>query len=493
MYCIVVMLYPSFHNEFLHSQLHVQPPLHSSACSAPFFVQRMVKYTSLTGHRGCVNTIHFTEDGAHAITGSDDTCIMFFDVNTGTRTASLETSHSNNIFYAQDVPRTNSSQLLTCAADGRVVHMNIEEHSSSTLHRHSGRAHRLALVPDEPDLFYSCGEDGKCYFYDLRTRTPTLFTTLNNTASYNVPIYMLGINPSRVHEIAIAGGLPRARTYDSRMGGNMWCGEYYPSHLAECGETITAIKYDHTGEKLVLSYNDEDIYTMDATSHNKMIESEINGPVDDYLRCFKGHRNSQTVKQVTYYGHNSEYVVSGSDCGHIFIWCAETGDLVKVLHGDSIGAINCLSPHPYLPMLGTAGLDRDAKLWLPLGQSAKYADMTTNTSLTSEQQEARIRSIIDSNDRANGDTGNVFGNNPLQLLRLMGFDVEDDEADEDPGPRRVARNQLLRLMEFFIERAEDAENSGEEEVRSYDSNYESSAESYDGMSDEGEHLSYMLM
>ncbi|CAN0384677.1 unnamed protein product, partial [Hapterophycus canaliculatus] len=35
---------------------------------------------------------------------------------------------------------------------------------------------------------------------------------------------------------------------------------------------------------------------------------------------FTGHRNVLTVKQVNFYGPRSEFVVSGSDCGHIFLW-----------------------------------------------------------------------------------------------------------------------------------------------------------------------------
>lgn len=35
--------------------------------------------------------------------------------------------------------------------------------------------------------------------------------------------------------------------------------------------------------------------------------------------------------QVNFLGPRSEFVVSGSDCGHIFIWDAKTGELVNLL------------------------------------------------------------------------------------------------------------------------------------------------------------------
>lgn len=63
-------------------------------------------------------------------------------------------------------------------------------------------------------------------------------------------------------------------------------------------------------------------------------------------------------------GVSSEYVVSGSDCGNIFIWQSSTGKLVKLLHGDNEGAVNCLSSHQTLPLLATSGLEHNAKLYV---------------------------------------------------------------------------------------------------------------------------------
>lgn len=42
-------------------------------------------------------------------------------------------------------------------------------------------------------------------------------------------------------------------------------------------------------------------------------------------------RNSQTVKGVSFYGAQHEYVISGSDCGHIFVWHKKGGALLKIM------------------------------------------------------------------------------------------------------------------------------------------------------------------
>ena len=92
-------------------------------------------------------------------------------------------------------------------------------------------------------------------------------------------------------------------------------------------------------------------------------EEEAMGPeARGYRMVYRGHRNDRTVKQVSFYGSRSEFIVSGSDDGHIFVWEREAGRLVQLLHADRIGAVNCLEPHPNLPMLATSGLENDAKV-----------------------------------------------------------------------------------------------------------------------------------
>lgn len=54
----------------------------------------------------------------------------------------------------------------------------------------------------------------------------------------------------------------------------------------------------------------------------------------------QGHRNNATVKGVNYYGPQSEFVVSGSDCGNIFFWDMETEAIVQCIPGDENGVVS---------------------------------------------------------------------------------------------------------------------------------------------------------
>lgn len=90
------------------------------------------------------------------------------------------------------------------------------------------------------------------------------------------------------------------------------------------------------------------------------------------------------MKGVNFFGPNSEYIMSGSDCQNIFIWDKNTEAIVQWMEGDHEGSVikdfwymrnkwinlyfpkvNCLEPHPSMPAIATSGLDYDVKMWIP--------------------------------------------------------------------------------------------------------------------------------
>ncbi|KAF5278530.1 hypothetical protein FQR65_LT15656 [Abscondita terminalis] len=85
---------------------------------------------------------------------------------------------------------------------------------------------------------------------------------------------------------------------------------------------------------------------------------------------YVGHRNARTmIKEATFWGN--DYVMSGSDCGHIFIWDRKTANLKMLLEADQ-HVVNCLQPHPTLPILATSGIDHDVKFWAPVAEEPYF-------------------------------------------------------------------------------------------------------------------------
>lgn len=98
-----------------------------------------------------------------------------------------------------------------------------------------------------------------------------------------------------------------------------------------------------------------------SQSFRKTLEAVMQIPSYQPKKIFKGHRNCRTaINEATFWG--SDYIVSGSDCGHIFMWDKHTGEVVMIFQGDE-RVVNCIAPNPKHYCLATSGIDYDIKLW----------------------------------------------------------------------------------------------------------------------------------
>ncbi|GBG78376.1 hypothetical protein CBR_g26405 [Chara braunii] len=195
---------------------------------------------------------------------------------------------------------------------------------------------------------------------------------------------------------------------------------FAPKHLMRDGADrvhITCLVYSHQ-EELLVSYNDELIYLFQksqglgenprehaasssspSTSASSACRSDEGRPLpslkdrpspassqkneeeedgcgisdaygyptsslNEEVKVYKGHRNSKTIKGVNFLGPRDEYVISGSDCGHIFIWRKKDAKLVQFLKGD-MDVVNAVEPHPHTTVLATSGIENNVKIWTP--------------------------------------------------------------------------------------------------------------------------------
>ncbi|XP_068229981.1 DDB1- and CUL4-associated factor 6-like isoform X2 [Palaemon carinicauda] len=99
-------------------------------------------------------------------------------------------------------------------------------------------------------------------------------------------------------------------------------------------------------------------------------EAEKTVPQAAVKQCYKGHRNARTmIKEACFWGDT--HVMSGSDCGRVFVWERKSGRLVMLWEADR-HVVNCLQPHPTLPVLATSGIDYDLKLWAPICEESRF-------------------------------------------------------------------------------------------------------------------------
>jgi WD repeat-containing protein 42A len=332
-------------------------------------VRRFKLFSKLEEHNGCVNALHFNDSGTLLASGSDDLNVVVWRWAESKAFFKFDSGHRSNVFQCKFMPFTGDCHLVSCAREG---HVRLAELSSTgmckrtkKLAQHRGAAHKLALLCDSSHVFYSCGEDAVTFQIDLRQDKPNkLCTTKEN--NHPVELYSIHANPFKSFEFCVAGRDHFVRIYDVRKIGegesNGVVHKYCPEHLmgSELKANITCAVYNHDGTEVLASYNDEDIYLFDCTKPEPITTA--------FLHRYTGHRNNATVKGVNFYGPKSEYVVSGSDCGHVFLWDRQSEAIVNYFHADEGGVINVLEPHPSLPVLATSGLDHDVKIWMPLSE-----------------------------------------------------------------------------------------------------------------------------
>lgn len=327
-------------------------------------VERLDIMYKLNEHQGCVNALNFNQKGNLLASASDDLAVVIWDWAVGKKRHWFMSGHTSNMFQAKWLPLDMEYLMVTCARDGQVRLLDLKHDTSKKLAAHRGPSHKLAVHPETPHVVFSAGEDARVFSIDIRESKPNKLLVVKEGSS-EVQLFSIHSNPFNSNEFCVGGRSHYVRVYDRRKVSTPLY-KLCPDHLTGNKHAhVTCAVYNHNGTEILASYNDEDIYLFD-----RLMSSHV-----DYAHRYQGHRNSATVKGVNFFGPKSEYVVSGSDCGNIFIWDKNTEAVVQWMQGDRQGVVNCLEGHPHIPVLATSGLDYDVKIWVP--KSAQPPQMSS--------------------------------------------------------------------------------------------------------------------
>ncbi|XP_002762791.3 DDB1- and CUL4-associated factor 8-like protein 1 [Callithrix jacchus] len=390
------------------------------ACGARAFVQRFRLQYHLEGHFGFTSTVCLNQRGTRLATSCGNLKVTVWDWVRQRPLLNFESGHQINGIQAKFLPNCGDSTLATCGHDGqvRVAELINASYCKNTKHvvQHKGAAYELALEPDSPYKFLTSGEDAVVFTIDLRQHQPASKIVVTREKGKRVGLYTISMNPANTYQFAVAGDDQFVRIYDQRRidekENNGVLKKFSPHHLVDCDfpTNITSVVYSHDGTELLASYSDEDIYLFNS-SHSDGAQ---------YAKRFKGHRNNITIKDVKFYGPRSEFVVSGSDCGHIFFWEKSSCQIIQYMEADREGIVNHLEPHPYLPMLVTSGLDHDVKIWTPTAEAA--------TEL------AGLKDVVKKNKRER-DSDTLYRTGIFESYRLQPPTQQMSQRGHHPGKR----------------------------------------------------------
>lgn len=323
-------------------------------------VQRLELMYKLEEHKGCVNSLNFHPDGSLLASGSDDLKVVIWDWKIGKCLLKYNTKHRSNVFQSKFLNLNGDLHIATCARDGQVRYAQVSRQEGLRENRklgcHKAPCHKLVVLPEQPHVILSAGEDAVVLSHDVRKSLAEKLVTVQDD-DRDIALYSIHANPLRTHEFCVGGRDDVVRVYDQRKSKSPLA-FYHPSSKVSRydyqGPHVTCAVYNHDGTEILSSYIDGHIYLFD-----------VNEPPGTYKHMYQGHKNGATIKGVSFFGPKSEYVVSGSDCGHIYFWDRNTEAIVQFLLGDDNGVVNCLEPHPQLPFICTSGLDWDVKVWVP--------------------------------------------------------------------------------------------------------------------------------
>ncbi|CAK9294835.1 unnamed protein product [Gordionus sp. m RMFG-2023] len=127
-------------------------------------------------------------------------------------------------------------------------------------------------------------------------------------------------------------------------------------------------------------------------------------------KIYKGHRNSRTmIKECNFWSDN--FVISGSDCGHIFFWDKNTAEVVKILEADK-HVVNCVQPHPYHIELASSGIDYDIKFWGP-------SPCQEDSILSESESQKFIQDVLNRNDVMLKETKDIVTIPASFMIRML--------------------------------------------------------------------------
>ncbi|KAH8700662.1 hypothetical protein BGW36DRAFT_374661 [Talaromyces proteolyticus] len=174
----------------------------------------------------------------------------------------------------------------------------------------------------------------------------------------------------------------------------------------------------------------------------------INVPCGTHENIYRGHCNIKTVKDINYYGMDDEYVVSGSDSGHVFIWDRKTAKLVNILEGDS-EVVNVVQGHPYEPTLAVSGIDNTIKIFSPdrrLQSDARYGINILNPD--------NPANMFGSRPRNSAGGSQVFGLRSCKRLKDSYQIMSQNDVDRQGGmsDAYITRSMLTRLAQSLRQR-----------------------------------------
>ncbi|KYN01868.1 DDB1- and CUL4-associated factor 8 [Cyphomyrmex costatus] len=227
-------------------------------------------------------------------------------------------------------------------------------HYESSFHNLVPRRHlfmndrSLAVHPEIPYVVFSAGKDS-ILSIDIR-EDPSKLVDMKKFR--NSTLTSIHCNPSNSNEFCVSGHFSCVRVYDQRNISKplyqLWTTKY-----GKYGRGTIAM-YNHDGTEILTLFHaskillfDKSMWSCEGTSNHTLFES-----------------NQFSILGINFFGPKSEFIISASDLGDIFIYDKEKRTAAQWLREDYKYVNHHCLGHPHIPILATAS-ESSVLIWMP--------------------------------------------------------------------------------------------------------------------------------
>ncbi|KYN02840.1 DDB1- and CUL4-associated factor 8 [Cyphomyrmex costatus] len=230
----------------------------------------------------------------------------------------------------------------------QVLHYESSFHDSVPRRQFFNNDRSLSVHPEIPYVVFSAG-NGSISSIDVREDTSKL---LDIKKFRNSTLTSIHCNPSNSNEVCVSGHFPCVRVYDQRNISKplyqLWTTKYDKKEYYNVCATIAM--YNHDGTEILTLRDiskillfDKSMWSCEGNSNHTLFES-----------------NQFSTLGINFFGPKSEFIISGSDFGDIFIYDKKKRTAAQWLRED----YECVKCHPHIPILATAS-ESNVLIWMP--------------------------------------------------------------------------------------------------------------------------------
>lgn len=412
--------------------------------SSPALVRRLCVSRVLEGAQGCVNSCSWSAGGDLLVASGDDTHAQLWHGPRFQERARVATGHVRNVFCVKFVPESAGRTLATAAMDGSVHVLDVEQASHRVLFADPDEfAMKLAFLPNCPSVMLSSHGGGLVNMMDVRSdRGATVLLRLQMQA------LGLAFDPLFPTHFAVGAEDHLVRVFDLRSLGGSASGPSEPVRTFSTEDllnrfgyssrrrgriTASDVTFNDKGELLV-NYSNHDPVLFDCHSPLKKTDSQYGANMcTNVLQTYSGRANADTFLKEANFMLCDRFVVTGGDSGCVYAWDKLSGKLHLATPADNT-ILNGVSPHPYLPLLATCGIDSNVKIF-DVEMEADEVDWDEEV-----QERERVDKVF---SRVYSRTGNRF------LDRMLASMYEADS-----GPGIITHQECRKLFASLTEKKE---------------------------------------